>query len=85
MKNIPDCINTKLFVEIGAKVLFEIDGKSQEWQIVDAGEANITAGKISYQSPLAQCILGASEGSVIKSEIMGKDMRIVIRRIRQSR
>jgi transcription elongation factor GreA len=55
----------------GAKVLLEIDGLEDEFEIVGSFEANPSLGKISNESPVGKALLGrqAGEEFVISSPI----------------
>jgi transcription elongation GreA/GreB family factor len=50
----------------GATVLLEhADGTRLQYQIVGEDEADPAAGKISYVSPFARLLIGASAGDVV--------------------
>lgn len=49
-------------VQIGSTVVLICGGEKEKFQIVGPEEADIAAGKISYQSPLGKAILGKSIG-----------------------
>ena len=53
-------------VQFGRTVHLEReDGRRQTFRIVGEDEADPSAGKISYMSPLAQALLGKAEGDVV--------------------
>jgi len=52
-------------IYLGAKVLVEIDGQEDEFEIVDSVEADPAQGKISYKSPVGTALLGKKEGEEI--------------------
>ena len=55
-------------VQFGRTVHIERDdGRKQGFRIVGEDEADPSAGKISYVSPLAQALLGKSEGDVVQA------------------
>jgi len=55
-------------VQFGRTVHLEReDGRRQTFRIVGEDEADPSAGKISYVSPLAQVILGKEEGDLVQS------------------
>jgi len=58
-------------IQLGAKVLFQIDGQEDEFTIVGTIEANPFVGKISNESPVGRAVLGhrAGEEVVISSPI----------------
>jgi transcription elongation factor GreA len=45
-------------IGLGAKVLVEVDGQNDEFEIVGTLEANPSLGKISNESPVGQALLG---------------------------
>jgi len=49
-------------VKIGSKVFVKRDGKTYEYFIVGADEANPSLGKISNESPLGKALLGKKVG-----------------------
>jgi transcription elongation factor GreA len=50
-------------VEVGATVTVKKpDGAKVTYTLVGAEEADVTAGKISYQSPLGQALMGKKKG-----------------------
>jgi len=53
-------------VQIGSMVLINSNGDKEKFQIVEPEEANPQEGKISYQSPLGEALLGKSVGAKIK-------------------
>lgn len=53
-------------VRFGATVLLEhADGTRVQYQVVGEDEADPAAGKISYVSPIARLLIGASAGDVV--------------------
>lgn len=54
--------NTSGLVSLGSKVLLEIDGEKQEFEIVGPNEANPLKGRISDKSPLGAEILNKGKG-----------------------
>ena len=55
-------------VQFGRTVHIEReDGRKQSFRIVGEDEADPSAGKISYVSPLAQSLLGKQEGDVVQA------------------
>jgi len=52
-------------IQLGAKVLVEVDGQKDELEIVGTLEANPTAGKISNESPVGRVLLGHKAGDVV--------------------
>ncbi len=52
---------------IGCKVEVKKKGdtKSKEYILVGEGEANMSLGKISYQSPLGEALFGAKKGDIV--------------------
>jgi transcription elongation GreA/GreB family factor len=63
-------------VQFGRRVHLERnDGRQQVFRIVGEDEADPSAGKISYVSPLAQALLGKEEGDVVQAA--GSDVEIL--------
>ncbi len=54
-------------VRVGAKVVVEIQGKENEFTIVETMETDPASGKISVNSPVGKAILGKKEGDEITS------------------
>jgi len=52
-------------VKIGSKVFVKRDGKTYEYFIVGADEANPSLGKISNESPLGKALLGKKVGEEV--------------------
>jgi transcription elongation factor GreA len=49
-----------------AKVVDEATGTEHTWTIVGATEADITAGRLSAESPVAQALLGRAPGEKVQ-------------------
>jgi len=52
-------------VNLGARVLVEIDGQKDEFEIVGTLEANPALGKISNESPVGKNLLGRKVGDEV--------------------
>jgi len=55
-------------VDLGSKVVIEIDGQEEEYEIVGSSEADPLQNKISNESPLGQAILGKRVGEEVVIE-----------------
>ena len=57
-------------MELGSKVALFHRGKEveKEYQIVGKEEADITLGKIGFDSPLGSALIGKKKGDVVKVE-----------------
>ena len=53
------------FVNLGANVLVEVDGQTDEFAIVGSLEANPSLGKISNESPVGKALLGHRAGDEV--------------------
>jgi len=53
------------FVNLGANVLVEVDGQTDEFAIVGSLEANPSLGKISNESPVGKALLGHQAGDEV--------------------
>ena len=51
-----------------AAVTDEATGQTHEWTIVGATEADLKAGKLSAESPVARALLGGAPGDVVSVE-----------------
>lgn len=52
-------------ISLGARVLVEVDGQTDEFNIVGTLEANPALGKISNESPVGRALLGHKVGDVV--------------------
>jgi len=52
-------------VNLGAKVLIDIDGEKDEFVIVGTLEANPSLGKISNESPVGRLLMGKKVGETV--------------------
>lgn len=52
-------------INLGAKVLVEVDGQKDEFEIVGTLEANPTLGRISNESPVGKNLLGYKIGDEV--------------------
>ena len=62
-------------VEVGSIVVLQHKGKKEKYQIVGPEESNPFEGKISYQSPFGEKILGKKKGD--KIQINGEKYLII--------
>lgn len=67
------------FVDLGAKVKLETNGKSNEFIIVGTLEANPNLGKISNDSPVGRALLGRKTGDEV---VIGDSLKKIKYRIR---
>ena len=56
-------------VDIGSKVVVEINNKEREYTIVGAQEADPAERKISNESPLGRAFLGRTRGESVQVEV----------------
>lgn len=66
---------------VGHTVTAIINGKRQQWTIVERGQSDIEHGKISTEAPLARCLLSLSEGEEDVMTIRGRDMSVKIEEV----
>ncbi len=52
-------------ITVGAKVVLEVDGNSDKFEIVGTFESNPSLGKISNESPVGKALLGHKVGEEI--------------------
>jgi len=55
-------------VQIGSIVFLKSDLKGEKFEIVDSSQSNPFKGKISYESPLGESLLGKKVGEVVELE-----------------
>lgn len=60
-----DSTSSKEQVEIGSKVVVEVDGQKDEFVIVSSVEANPMEGKISYESIVGRALLDKKIGDIV--------------------
>ena len=64
-----------------AEVLDEASGKVHTWTIVGATEADISAGRLSAESPVAQALLGRSPGETVEVSTPRGSRRYVVQKL----
>ncbi len=52
-------------IDVGAKILVEVDGEKDEFTIVGTLEANPSLGRISNESPVGKALIGHKKGDEI--------------------
>ncbi len=62
-------------------VLDEEAGRSSTYTIVGPTEADAAAGRLSSESPVAQALLGAAPGDVVKVPTPGGERRLRVERL----
>ena len=69
-------------VQFGSTVLIEDeDGGQKTWTIVGEGEADVSAGTISYRAPVAKALLGKEPGDFVTVSRPAGDMEYEIVRV----
>lgn len=70
---------TKMKVEIGSRIIIEIDKTKKEYSVVGSEEANPAEGKISANSPLGKSLFGKKIGEVgsVKTPAGDKKFKII--------
>ncbi len=66
----------KSTIDVGANVLVEVNGKKNEFNIVETFEADPFQGKISKESPVGKALMGAKEGEEIMISSLKKRYKI---------
>ncbi len=64
-----------------AQVLDEKTGTVHTWKIVGATEADISAGRLASESPVAQALLGREEGETVEVQTPGGKRTYVIQKL----
>ena len=55
-------------VQLGSRIKVHLDGQEEEFLIVSSDEADLSAGKISKDSPLGKALFGRAVGSKVEVE-----------------
>jgi transcription elongation factor GreA len=63
------------------KVVDEGSGKSNEFTLVGATEADLRSGRLSAESPVAQALIGARAGDTVTVQTPGGDRRYRVDRV----
>jgi len=77
-----DKCNKDCAVSVGDKVTLSINGKEDNYEMVGAGEGDMTKSKLSADSPIGLAILGKLAGASAKVEAPIGKMKIKIIKIR---
>ncbi|HEX8741794.1 MAG TPA: transcription elongation factor GreA [Thermoleophilaceae bacterium] len=64
-----------------AEVLDEKTGRVHTWTIVGATEADISAGRLASESPVAQALMGRGPGETVEVQTPGGTRTYVIQRL----
>ena len=59
-------------INVGSKILVEINGKEMTFYIVGSNEADPSQGKISNESPIGQAFLGREKGDSVEVHLPNK-------------
>ena len=70
------------FVTLGSKISVLVNGKTKEYEIVGANEANPFQGKISNESPLGRAFMGKKQGDTVEVEVPAGRMSYEIKEIK---
>ena len=62
-------------------VVDETSGREQAFTVVGATEADLKAGKLSAESPVAQALIGARAGETVAVETPGGERRFRVARV----
>ena len=68
-------------VALGSKVKVELETGEQEFHIVGSTEADIDAGKISYESPIAKALIGKTKGDEVEVDVPAGTMKYIIKSV----
>jgi transcription elongation factor GreA len=60
--------HTKSQVDLGCKVILNVNGKKEEFNLVGEWEADPLAKKISHESPLGKALMGKKVGDRVEVE-----------------
>jgi transcription elongation factor GreA len=56
-------------VELGSKIVVEIDGERENYTVVGSAEANPAEGRISNESPVGRALLGHRSGEKVRAVV----------------
>lgn len=79
----PPCLKERNKVRLGATVLFEVDGQTDELTILESLEADPSRGRISNESPVGKALLGKKVGDAVTVSAFPK-IKYKIRKIKYS-
>jgi len=65
-------------VRFGAVVTFELNGKTQKFQIVGVDEAQIKNKKIAFTAPLSQALIGSKSGEIVDFKNGNRKLKIKV-------
>lgn len=69
-------------VAFGTRVtVVDDEGREQTWALVSSHEASPTAGKLSVESPVAQALIGLSEGDTATVRLPRGERRLTVRAV----
>jgi len=68
-------------IEIGHKVVVEVNGKQKIYQILGSSEADPDKGIISHNSPIGGVLLGHKVGDIIKIKPVDREIKYKIIKI----
>ena len=68
-------------VDLGSKVIVQLEKGEQSYHIVGATEANIDEGKISYESPIAKALLGKAAGDEVEVTVPAGTLKYLIKSV----
>ncbi len=74
--------NKQNVVDLGAKVLAELDGKEGEFKVVGTLEADPLGNKISNESPIGKAILGKKAGDSLVIKTANIEHRFKIKKVK---
>ncbi|MCX6789274.1 MAG: transcription elongation factor GreA [Candidatus Gribaldobacteria bacterium] len=69
-------------VEIGSTIVIEVGKDKETISLVAPSESDFLAGKISYQSPIGQALLGRLKGEEVEIECPNKKIKYKILEIK---
>ena len=67
-----------IIIQIGHKIIVEVNGDKKLYQILGSSEADPAKGIISYNSPIGCALIGCKIGDVIKIKPVNREMEYKI-------
>jgi transcription elongation factor GreA len=68
-------------VQIGSKVKVKDEFGEEEYTIVGPAEVDVTAGRISMESPVGRALLGHKVGEEVKVQTPGGNRKLTIKKV----
>lgn len=68
-------------IQVGSEIVISFGGDEEKYTLVAPGEADILKGKLSYQSPLGQKLMGKKTEDKFDYEVKGKKVKVKVLKV----